>query len=69
MLATAPLEIGVVVAIAAAFLSALVSPLNSHTMSVAWLLSATALLGLLGVQSLKQLRSHALSELDVRGSG
>ena len=69
VLAAAPLEIGVVVAIAAAFLSALVSPLNSHTMSVAWLLSATALLGFLGVRSLKQMRSHAPSELKVKVSG
>jgi hypothetical protein len=69
VLAAAPLEIGVVVAIGAAFVSALVSPLNSHQMSVAWLLSATALLGFLGARSLKQLRSPVRTELKVRGAG
>ena len=69
VLAAAPLEVGVVVAIAAAVVSVLVSPLNSHQATVAWLLFAIALVGFLGVRSLKRLRSPVLSELEARPTG
>jgi len=69
VLAAAPLEVGVVVAIAAAVVSVLVSPLNSHQATVAWLLFAIALVGFLGVRSLMRVRSPVLSELEARPTG
>jgi hypothetical protein len=69
VLAAAPLEIGVVVAIAAAVVSALVSPLNSHQVTVAWLLFAIAIVGFLGARSLIRPRSPVLSELKARRTG
>ena len=69
VLAAAPLEVGVLVAIAAAVVSALVSPLNSHQATAAWLLFAIALIGFLGVRSLMRLRPPVLNELQLRGSG
>jgi hypothetical protein len=69
VLAAAPLEVGVVVAIAAAVVSVFVSPLNSHQATVAWLLFAIALVGFLGVRSLMRLRSPVPSELEARPTG
>ena len=69
VLAAAPLEVGVVVAIAAAVVSVLVSPLNSHQATVAWLLFAIALVGFLGVRSLMRPHSPVVSELEARPTG
>jgi hypothetical protein len=52
MLAAGPLEVGVLMAIAVAVLSALTNPLTAHQNAVAWLLLAILCLGFLAVRAL-----------------
>jgi Glycosyltransferase family 87 len=54
MLAAGPLRASVVMATAAAILSGLVNPLNSHQNAQAWLLFALVFLGVLGFKALKR---------------
>lgn len=69
VLAAAAREVGILVATAAAVVSALVTPFNSHQATAAWLLFAIALVGFLGIQALARPRPPVSRALDLRGSG